>query len=261
VSRIVGIIFICLISQQLIHAQNIVTDEIIRQGLDELRSGRTENASEIFRNTLARPEMAPFHPDALYWLVKTDIMLERHEEASAAADRYIIEYPYHNYYEEILYQRGRLLYLENEPDKAIVALGEFITEHPDSTFVSSAYYWAGEALLALGRLDEAAAVFVELLNLYPASVKREAARFRQNEISLMYRERELLDLLKWSHEEYLRDAEDFYRRESELLKVYKDISLSGQQEMNKGRLLEIKGRLLGLQEFYLNELLRLSDED
>ena len=120
---------------------------------------------------------------------------------------------------------------------------------------------APQSLLALGRLDEAAAVFVELLNLYPASVKREAARFRQNEISLMYRERELLDLLKWSHEEYLRDAEDFYRRESELLNVYKDISLSGQQELNKGWLLEIKGRLLSLQEFYLNELLRLSYED
>lgn len=115
--------------------------------------------------------------------------------------------------------------------------------------------------MSLGRLEEADAVFTDLLRKYPASAKREAARYRQSELSQLYRERELLNILKWSHEEYLRDTEEFYRRETELLELRRSFSKSEQQEMLTGRLLEIKSELLDLQSYYLNELTGLSDAE
>ena len=213
--RLVSISILFLLSLQPLPAQDFNSDDSLIQGLAELKGGRTENAASTFRAVLADESMKPFHPDALYWLVKTDIALKQYDEASRAADSYLTEFKYHGYFEEMQYQRARLLYLEDEPDQAIIALGNFISEYPDSVFVSSAYYWIGESLMTLGRLEEADVVFSELLETFPASIKREAARYRRSEISLLYRERELLELLKWSHEEYLQDAEDFYRRESE----------------------------------------------
>ena len=120
--------------------------------------------------------------------------------------------------------------------------------------------------MTLGRLEEADAVFSELLESFPAGIKREAARYRRSEISLLYRERELLDLLKWSHEEYLQDAEDFYRRESEYADAVAEYrnKLGGDtqfemQRLYTNRLLDSKKKLLTLQEYYVDELLRLSD--
>ena len=267
VNRIICISILFLVFLNLLSAQNIVTDEAIKQGLVQLKGGHTENAAVTFREVLDDASMKPFHPDALYWLVKADIALKLYDEASRAADGYLSEYSNHEYYEEMQYQRARLLYLEDEPDNAIVALGSFISEYPDSVFVSSAYYWIGESLMNLGRLEEADAVFSELLEIYPTSIKREAARYRRSEISLLYREKELLELLKWSHEEYLQDAEEFYRRESEYAdaaSVYWDKpgggSPSEMQRLYTSRLLDAKKQLLALQEYYIEQLLRLSNE-
>ncbi len=266
VYRLVRISILFLLSLQLLSAQDLITDEVLIKGLAELKGGNIENAASTFRAVLADASMKPFHPDALYWLVKTDIALRQYDEASRAADSYLTEFRSHEYFEEIQYQRARLLYLEDEPDQAIIALGNFISEYTDSVFISSAYYWIGESLVTLGRLEEADAVFSELLESFPAGIKREAARYRRSEISLLYRERELLDLLKWSHEEYLQDAEDFYRRESEYADAVAEYrnKLGGDtqfemQRLYTNRLLDSKKKLLTLQEYYVDELLRLSD--
>ncbi len=265
-NRIVRILFLFLISIQMLSAQEHVNDEAVINGLRELESGHTEIAAKIFRDVLNDNSMLPFYPEVLYWLVKADIVLEQYDEASRAADGFIHSFPEHQFIEEMYYQRARLLFLEVDADDAIRAFGYFIIRYPDSVFVSSAYYWIGESLMSLGRLEEADVVFSDLLSLYPASVKREAARYRRSEISLLFRERELLNLLKWSHEEYLQDSEDFYRRESELVKAAADIlgrlSISSHSELEAlytKRLLESKEQLLTLQESYIDELLGLFD--
>lgn len=266
--RIVCIISVLSFSFQVLSSQEIVTDELINAGLGYLRNGETESASDTFREVLADPVMVPFHPEALYWLVKTDIALQMYDEASRAADRFILEHKDHGYFPEMRYQRGRLLYLEDDPENAIIGLGNFVRDFPDSGFVPSAYYWIGESLTALGRLEEADAVYSQLLKQYPSSVKREAARHRRSEISLMYRERELLNLLKWSHEEYLQDAEHFYRIEAEYSEAaaeymakLKGGSPGDLQNLYRNHILDAKQRLLELQEFYIDELLELSYEN
>ena len=67
--------------------------------------------------------------------------------------------------------------------------------------------------MRLGRLEEAERAFTAVTQNYPSSVKVEAATYRIALIGLEYRQRELLKLLTWSHEESLRSVEDFRRRE------------------------------------------------
>jgi Tfp pilus assembly protein FimV len=77
----------------------------------------------------------------------------------------------------------------------------------------SSLYWSGECLYALGRLEEAERAFQAVVQNFPSSVKVEASAYRISLIGLEYRQRELLKLLTWSHEESLRSVEDFRRRE------------------------------------------------
>ena len=246
----------------LLHAQNTVSNDLLRNGLDSIRAGNFDRASEIFRRCLEDDSLEAFHADCLFWLMKSDIARGAYSDASAEAYRYTVMYPAHGRLEEVEYESARLVYLEGDAEQAVVALGAFIGRYADSDFVPSALYWVGESLMSLGRLEEADAVFSDILSKYPSSVKREAARYRRSEISLLYRERELLDLLKWSHEEYLQDAEEFYRREAEYRAALTSANPSAiqGQEVGTASLLAAKQRLLILKQFYIEELLRLSDE-
>ena len=89
------------------------------------------------------------------------------------------------------------------------------------------------------------------------------SRYRRSEIALLHRENELLDILKWSHEEYLKEAEDFYRRERAYRTALDARSISGNPENNftRERLLQLKDRLLVLKSYYIDQLLRFSDEN
>ena len=240
-------------------------DNALRRALITLNEGATEDAADQLRDILGNPDFREFHHDALFWLVRCDIALQRHLEAAVAAERFLQEFPQDARVREITYQRARIHFLEGEHEAAIMSFGDFVAAHPQSDLAASAYYWMGEALMALGRLEEADVVFAELIHRYPESLKREASRFRRREIGLMYRERELLDLLKWSHEERLREAEDFYRRESE----FRDAISGGSSTDGEGslrgillrdRLLAAKDRLLILKEYYLDLLQEASSE-
>ncbi len=259
-NRITSLIFLFFLSVTFLSAQETVGDIALYQGLDHMRNGRIEEAASVFRDIIGDNSLKSYFPEALYWLIKSDIALENYKEASRAADGFLSNFTKHPYIEEITYHRGRLLFLEKYPDSAITALGNFAEKYPDSAFRPSAFYWIGESLIALGRLEEADAVFSELLSQYPSSIKREASRYRRSEISLLYRERELLDLLKWSNEEYLRDSEEFFRRETE----YKDeieFYRSLQDDNNhSARLLAEKAQFLDIKSFYIDELMRLYND-
>ncbi len=259
-NRITSLIFLFILSVTVLSAQETAGDNALNQGLDDMRNGRIEAAASVFRDIIGDSSLKSYFPRALYWLIKADIALENYSEASRAVDAFFSNFQKHPYIEEITYHRGRLLFLENDPDSAIAALSNFAEVYPDSAFRPSAIYWIGESLMALGRLEEADAVFSQLLSQYPSSIKREAARYRRSEISLLYRERELLDLLKWSHEEYLQDSEDFYRREAaytELIAGYR--SSQTDNNLTKQLLLE-KAQLLDIKSFYINEMMRLYND-
>ena len=111
---------------------------------------------------------------------------------------------------------------------AIEALNSFIDSHPESPFVANALYWSGESLYSLGRLDAARRVFQSVVSEYPRSFRVEAARYRIALIDLDERETELLELLRWSHEEYLQALDEFERREQ----AYQEAISSYQQQLS-----------------------------
>lgn len=234
---------------------------LLKNGLAELRNKNNQEATEIFRSIINNPNLSTLHAEATYWLIKTEILLRNYKTASELTEKFFAFYPNNPHQTEIKYHQARLLYLRGEPDKAIVALGDFIVRNPQSPFISSAIYWNGESLMALGHLEEAEKVFTNLIKAYPASVKREASRYRLNEITFLYRERLLLDLLRWSHEDHLKDAEDFHRREKEYQQAIEPSRSLQNQRTNINRnknpqveeLQELRRSLTELREKYNDE--------
>jgi outer membrane protein assembly factor BamD (BamD/ComL family) len=248
-------------------AQETVSDAAYRKGLATMKNGDYAEAAAQFRSVAEDPALVPFHGDALIWLAKAELALGREDEATLAVDRFMANWESHPSYPEAVYLRGRLLFMDGEGEKAIILLKGFLGSWPQHALAPAALYWTGESLLSIGYLAEADSIFSELLDRWPGSVKREAARYRRAEIELKYRERELLELLKWSHEEYLKNSEEFYRKEreyEEALAAYQErLSDKGGVErtlLDKTRLLNIKARALALKTWYVEELRRIANE-
>ncbi|TVR59135.1 MAG: outer membrane protein assembly factor BamD [Spirochaetaceae bacterium] len=197
---------------------NVVSADDLGQRLmdgaiEEFRQARYTPALLTFREVLADPDFSRHHADAYFWAAKTAMAASRFDEAARNLDRFLSDYTDSPYYAEAEYQRGRLLFLQNEHRSAIQVFEAFIAAHPDSPFVPNAYYWTAEALFRLGRIDEAAVLFRHVVRDFPSSARVEAAQYRLSVIDYAQREKELLELLRWSHSETLRAVEEFERKE------------------------------------------------
>jgi tetratricopeptide (TPR) repeat protein len=114
-----------------------------------------------------------------------------------------------------MYQKGRLLIHRGNHQKAIKLLYSFTDTYQEHPYRGNAFFWIGEALYSLGHFEEARRLFTTVVQDYPRSYKVEAARYRLSLIDFKKRERELLKLLRISHEEYLKALEQFRRQEKE----------------------------------------------
>lgn len=186
---------------------------LLERGKSLFAQNRYRSALDAFGRLLADPRASAQRPDAMYWSALAYLGVGDQEGAAASIDAFLAAYPSNPHVPDMLYQRGRILFAKGEYQKALLVFAAFARAAPASDLMPSALYWSGECLYALGRLDEAERAFSEVIEKYPSSVKMEAASYRRSLIELEYRERELLKLLTWSHEEALRAAEDFRRRE------------------------------------------------
>lgn len=187
--------------------------KILSSGIEAFSQERYRTALDFFGAILSDPKAEAERPSAVYWSVLTYLALGDKTAAGKAIDDYLSTYPEGERAPDLLYQRGRLLFAKADYEAALSTFSAFVTASPDHALVPAALYWGGESLYALGRIDDADKVFEALVTKYPASVKVEAANYRRNLIGLERRERELLKLLTWSHEESLRAASDFRDRE------------------------------------------------
>ena len=188
---------------------------LIRRAISTFGQGLYDESLRLFRNVILNSSMGEYHGESYFWIAKSYMALHQYENATENLEFFLAEYPETEYYEEGLYQRGRLAFLQGEYETAIQILEDFIDKHPDSSFAANGYFWIGESLYLLGDFDKALRIFEIVKANYPTSFKIEAARYRVSLIELKERERELLKLLKWSHEEYLRALEEFDRKERE----------------------------------------------
>jgi TolA-binding protein len=183
----------------------------LKAGLAAFQQQQYQQALSSFRRII--DDQAAQAPDAEYWSAMAYMALEMLEDADRTLEHYLARYPSHALAVEAHYQKTRLLFLEHDYENALAASYEFIRSNPGSALVPNAYFWIGESLYSLGRLEEAERVFAKVVREYPQSYKVEAASYRLSLLEFKKREEELLRLLKWSHEEFLRTVEEYQRRE------------------------------------------------
>lgn len=155
----------------------------------------------------------PASAEPWYWLILSEISAGDLEHAFSDIDRFILSFSADRRVPDVLYQRGRILFLTGSYDEAVQTLNSFVHSYPDHWMTPSAYYWIAETLFACGRFEEAENVYAYLIDTWPSSAKREASVYRLALIEQKSEENSLLELLKASHEETLRIVEDYQRRE------------------------------------------------
>ncbi len=229
--------------------------------------GMYDEALRLFRNVILNSDYSEYHGESYFWIAKSYMALGQYENASENLEFFLSEYPDSAYYEEGLYQRGRLHFLQGNYESAIQILEDFITGYPKSSYAANAHFWIGESLYALGHFDEALELFETVVSNYPRSFKIEAARYRVSLIELKEREQELLKLLRWSHEEYLRALEQFDRKEREYeqaiiayQKKIREYEAGGSEDPQVASLQQQVTDLQRVVESYKNRIARLESE-
>jgi TolA-binding protein len=194
-------------------AQSTGPGSDLKDGIDQFRSGQYDKAILLFHNVILDPNAGADKAAAYLLIAKSYMAVGKLDDAEHNLEFYLSTYTGAADYEEASYQKGRLLYLQDDYENAIQAVQAFIAAYPKSGFVSSAWFWAGESMYGLGRLDDALGVYQKIVSEYPTSAKVEAAQYRLSLIQLSKKEVELSKLLKWSHEDFLKSVEEYQNRE------------------------------------------------
>jgi tetratricopeptide (TPR) repeat protein len=220
-------IFLFVLLPVLSSAQDLDSNHPLMRGIEFFREGMFNEAMTTFRYVLTDPSMVKYYPDAYFWLAKSDMGVDNLDDAAKNLEYFISRFPSHYQYPEALYQKGRLLFLQNDFENCISALTDFAEKYSSSPFASNAYFWIGESLFMLGNFDDASKIYAKIVQSYPDSFKFEAAKYRIALIEFKKREDELLKLLKWSHMETMKTQEEFKKRE----KTYEQAVASYQKKL------------------------------
>lgn len=179
--------------------------------------GKYDEAIILFREIILTSGEEKLKVESYFWLAKAYMGIEKLDQAAVNLEHYLKKYETTGLnYKEAVYQKGRLLFLQEQYQKGIEQLDVFIEKYPGHKLVSNAYYWIGECLYALGRFDDAAMNFNIVINKYPGSIKQEASRYKLRLIEHKKSELALQNLLKWSQEQYLSALNQFRIREKTL---------------------------------------------
>jgi len=176
-----------------------------------------DEAIILFREIILSSDNLKLQREGYFWLSKAYMNAEKYKQAETNLEYYLTYYKDEGLnYIEALYQKGRLLFLQEQYQSAIELLYFFIEKYPNYELVSNAYYWIGESLYALGQFDDAGLVFNIIIDKYPNSIKREASTFKIRLIEHKKSELALQNLLKWSQEQYIASLNQFKIKEKTL---------------------------------------------
>lgn len=216
----------------------------LQSGIDLYSQGRWYEAVSELRRVQAEASSNSIRGEALFWISISRLYAGQYEEALIDMDALEDIDPENPRLAEMPYHRGRALYYLERYDEAIVNLKGYADairseggkplSQAEVSRKSAALYWTGECLFSMSQFDRAGEIFYLITKDYPASQKYEASVYRLALIEQKKNESELLGLLKISHEELLRNMEEFRRKE-----VSYDQAMSAYQR----RLAEMQSRL------------------
>ena len=150
--------------------------------------------------------------DSVYWLVMSELSAGDYKSALADANSFLAKYKESKRLPDIRYQKGRALYQLKQYDEAVRQLYDFVKEYPDHKLIPSALYWIAESLFDTKNYERASLFYTMIIDDYKDSPKYEASFYRLSLINQKEREEELLELLKVTHEESLRAAEEYEKK-------------------------------------------------
>ena len=206
------------------------SSEGLTEAIQLFRDGQYEKAIPLLDAVITDPAAAAQKPDAYLLIAKSYMALGKLDDADKSIELYLANFTGAADYPEALYQKGRLLFLQEQYEQSIQVMQQFITTYPASPLASNGWFWVAESLYNLGHVDDAQKVYQKILTDFPTSVKVEAAQYKISLIELQKKEIELARLLKWSHEDFLRSLEEFQRRE----KTYEQAILIYQKKLAGG---------------------------
>jgi TolA-binding protein len=195
----------------------------LRRGLEFYQQGRWREAIAELRRAQTEAVDPELKAEALYWIALSEISARDYAGAVQDIDTLELVAPESKRLREIPYHKGRALYYLGRYEEALLLLKLYADGIAGTSLLpadsegaarkSAALYWMGECLYAMGQLDYAREIFSIVTQDYPRSAKFEASSYRLALIHQKKIEEELLNLLKWSHEESLKAIEEYQRRE------------------------------------------------
>lgn len=207
-----------------VSAQSLSAETRLQSGINYYSRGRFREAVQELIRAHDDTSAKEIKAEALFWKSLSELSLGEYNEALRDMDALQQTDPASNRVRELPYHRGRVLFYLGRYNEAVVLLKNYAdsirpapggTLNPqDASWKASALYWTGESLYSMGQLERAEQIFRIVTEEYPESPKYEASVYRLALIDQKKVENELLGLLKWSHEESLRNTEEFRRKET-----------------------------------------------
>ncbi|MCG8569943.1 MAG: tetratricopeptide repeat protein [Spirochaetes bacterium] len=168
------------------------------------KAGKTDEAIILFREIILSSNNEKVKKESYFWLALAYMNTDKYDLAEKYLEYYLTNYQKDSAnYAEANYQKGRLLFLQEQYQSSIDQLNLFIKIFPDDSLIPNAYYWIGESLYALGQFDDSAFFFHIVIEKYPNSFKREASIYKLKLIEHKKSELTLQNLLKWSQEQFI----------------------------------------------------------
>lgn len=207
----------------------------LQNGIDLFGKGNWQESITELRLVLEETNSRTQSGEALFWLAMARLSAGDNEGAMQDMESLENLYPENRRIAELAYHKGRVFFNLGRYDDAIVifrqyadSLGSGELSSQDKSKKASSYFWIGECLFALGHLERAEEVFLYVETEFPQSSKYEASSYRVALIGQKKIEAELLDLLRWNHEESLKIMDEYQRRE----RAYDQAILSYQKRID-----------------------------
>jgi len=195
-----------------------------------------EEAIILFREIVLSSGNDKLKQEAYFWLAKAYMNSDKYKLAESNLEYYLANYKNEGLnYPEAFYQKGRLLFLQEQYQEATEQLNMFINQYPKNPLVSNAYYWIGESLYALGQFEDSIYIFNFIVNNFPNSNKKEASIYKLRLIEHKKSELVLQNLLKWSYEQYISSLNQFKIKEKSLQQAIDMYEKSGKTISNEDK--------------------------
>lgn len=187
------------------NSQNTDTWKVEEEKAKQLfNDGNIDEAIIIFREIIFSSSNEEVKGEAYFWLALAYLAQDKYKLVELNLEYYLKNYEDRGLnYPEAMYQKGRLLFLQQQYQAGIEQFNLYLEQYPRHNKSSNAYYWIGECLFALGHFDDSALFFKIVINKYPNSYKREACHYKLRLIEHKKSELALQNLLKWSQEQFL----------------------------------------------------------